>query len=650
MRTTRDVRVGELLIEEGLISEEQLGAVLAEQLATRAYVPLGQILVEKGLVTRKQLTIILDRHHKRPRLGQLLLRNGSITEAQLQIGLQRHVQQRRPLGEVLVTSGFVTDDAVRQALAVQLNIPYLDLDQVWLDRSLARVINKNYARRHSLVPVSATRQTLTISMNDPTDTAIIEELSQSSGMMVNVVTSSADSIGRAFQRLYDEAQADAAPAAAGDAADVELDDSDVADDGRRRYVDDYVQTKRADAAVRQLLSMALDRGSSDIHIETLAGHLQVRFRIDGVLHAIDLGPGREAFDQNAREIVSRVKILGKLDISERRRPQDGAFRVRLDRNGERVGIDFRVSVLPGYYGESVVLRILDKARAPTSIDQIGFSPAVTTKLRHLLERPSGILLITGPTGSGKTTTLYAALMTIYRPEIRILTAEDPIEYIYEQFSQSEVNDRIGNTFARYLRAFLRHDPEVIMVGEIRDQESAQIGFRAAQTGHLLLSTLHTNDALSVLPRLLDLKVDPNVIASSLIGVLAQRLVRQVCTECRQEYDPPADLVREFFDTPAPPMKFYQGAACSRCNFTGFRGRMGVGELWVPSERDVILITKNAPFEEIRASARDSTVAMAEDVMTRLTEGRTTLEELIRVLPYSSVYQFRQLATGALAGS
>jgi type IV pilus assembly protein PilB len=324
--------------------------------------------------------------------------------------------------------------------------------------------------------------------------------------------------------------------------------------------------------------------------------------------------------------------------------------VRLDRNGERVGIDFRVSVLPGYYGESVVLRILDKARAPTSIDQIGFSPAVTTRLRHLLERPSGLLLITGPTGSGKSTTLYAALMTIYRPEIRILTAEDPIEYIYEQFSQSEVNDRIGNTFARYLRAFLRHDPEVIMVGEIRDQESAQIGFRAAQTGHLLLSTLHTNDALSALPRLLDLEVDPNVIASSLIGVLAQRLVRQVCTECRQEYDPPADLVREFFDTPAPPMKFYQGAGCSRCSFTGFHGRMGVGELWVPSERDVILISKNAPFDEIRASARDSTVAMAEDVMARLTEGRTTLEELIRVLPYSNVYQFRQLAKGVLADS
>jgi type II secretory ATPase GspE/PulE/Tfp pilus assembly ATPase PilB-like protein len=648
VRTTLEVRLGELLIEEGLITEEQLVAALAEQRAAPAYVPLGQVLVNGGQVTQKQLTIIMDRNNKRLSLGQILLRNGSITEAQLQVALQRQVQQRRPLGEVLVKSGVLTDDAMRQALAIQLNIPYLDLDHVSLDRSLGRAINKNYARRHSLVPVSTTKQTLTISMNDPTNTAVVEELSQSSGMMVNVVTSSADAIKRAFQRLYDEAQEGSAPAATADASDLGLDDGDVSDHGKRRYVDEYAKSKRADAAVWQLLSMAIDRGSSDIHLESLAGRLKVRFRIDGMLHEIDLGPGKDAFDQNAREIISRVKILGKLDISERRRPQDGAFRVKIDRGGATVGVDFRVSVLPGYYGESVVLRILDKARAPTSIDQIGFSPLVTTTLRNLLQRPSGILLITGPTGSGKSTTLYASLMTVYRPEIRILTAEDPIEYIYEQFSQSEVNERIGNTFARYLRAFLRHDPEVIMVGEIRDEETAEMGFRAAQTGHLLLSTLHTNDAISALPRLLDLKVDPNIIASSLIGVLAQRLVRQVCTDCRQEYSPPADLIREFFDTPDPPMKFYQGGGCPRCNFTGYRGRMSVGEIWVPSERDVILISKNAPFDEIRTNAQASTVPMAVDVMARLTDGRTTLEELIRVLPYSSVYQFRQLAKGVIA--
>ena len=223
-------------------------------------------------------------------------------------------------------------------------------------------------------------------------------------------------------------------------------------------------------------------------------------------------------------------------------------------------------------------------------------------------------------------------MTVYRPQIRILTAEDPIDYVYEQFSQSEVNERIGNTFARYLRAFLRHDPEVIMVGEIRDEETAEMAFRAAQTGHLLLSTLHTNDAISAVARLLDLKVDPNMIASSLIGVLAQRLVRQVCADCKQEYQPTADLMREFFDKPPPDMKFYRGAGCPICNFTGYRGRMSVAELWVPNEQDVILISKGAPFDEVRASAKNSTIPMAEDVIDRLKDGHTTMEELIRVLP------------------
>jgi type IV pilus assembly protein PilB len=259
----------------------------------------------------------------------------------------------------------------------------------------------------------------------------------------------------------------------------------------------------------------------------------------------------------------------------------------------------------------------------------------------LLQRPAGILLVTGPTGSGKTTTLYAALMTAYRPEIRILTAEDPIEYVYEQFSQSEVNERIGNTFGRYLRAFLRHDPEVIMIGEIRDEETAEMAFRAAQTGHLLLSTLHTNDAISAVTRLIDMRVDPNLLASSLLGVLAQRLARMVCSACRKPYQPSRDLIKEFFVHEPEGLTFYRGAGCTVCNYTGYRGRTSIAELWVPSEEDVILISKSAPFDEVRASALRSTVSMALDVIERLSSGRTNLEELIRVMPYSAVYQFRQ---------
>jgi type IV pilus assembly protein PilB len=252
-----------------------------------------------------------------------------------------------------------------------------------------------------------------------------------------------------------------------------------------------------------------------------------------------------------------------------------------------------------------------------------------------------MLLVTGPTGSGKTTTLYASLMTIYRPQIRIVTAEDPIEYLYEQFSQSEVNPDIGNTFSNYLRAFLRHDPEVIMVGEIRDEETANMAFRAAQTGHLLLSTVHTESAVAAVPRLLALNVNPNSIASSLMGVVGQRLVRRVCADCHTEYEPPTELVREFFRVRPASLHFKKGAGCAGCNYSGYRGRMTMVELWTPDDEDVLSITKHAPFDELRASSRRTTHSMADTMWSALEQGHTNLEELIRVLPSATIAEFRQ---------
>ncbi|HEY3384658.1 MAG TPA: ATPase, T2SS/T4P/T4SS family [Vicinamibacterales bacterium] len=657
MRTPSEARLGRLLIKEGLITEEQLDSALSAQAGSPDYVPLGRILVERKLVTQRQLSLVLERSEKRLRLGEVLVRSGAISEERLQQALVQQQRLQRPLGEVLVKLGLVTDEVMRQALGLQLNIPFIDLDRIDADRSLARIINTHYARRHVLVPVAQIGQMLTVCMDDPTNVSVTDELAASTGFVVNVVTASQEAIKRAFKRLYVQ-PIDTPPLVAPAQTTDHVETLDVAgedepDQGtgtgaiKSKYVEEYIQDKRADGAVRQLLTIALDRGCSDIHLEMLAGRMHVRFRLDGILQALDLGPLQETCDRGAREIISRIKVLAKLDIAERRRPQDGAFRVRIERKGEQLNIDFRVSILPGYYGESCVLRILDKKNAPTSIDKLGFSPAIITTLHQLLKRPSGILLVTGPTGSGKSTTLYASLMTTYRPEIRVLTAEDPIEYVYEQFSQSEVNERIGNTFARYLRAFLRHDPEVIMIGEIRDEETAEMAFRAAQTGHLLLSTLHTNDAISSVTRLLDLKVDPNLLASSLLGVLAQRLVRQVCSECRQEYQPSPDLIKEFFPSEPGGLVFYRGAGCRACNFTGYRGRTSIAELWVPDEEDVILISKNAPFDRVRASAARSTVSMAHDVMDRLTAGRTNLEELIRVMPYSSVYQFRQFVAAGL---
>jgi type II secretory ATPase GspE/PulE/Tfp pilus assembly ATPase PilB-like protein len=638
MTKSSETRLGEVLVREGLIKEAQLRDVLKQQAAGTTYVPLGHLLVRQKLLTQRQLNLVLEHADKRPKLGEVLARSGAITADQLQHALNQQKKLKLPIGQLLVRLSYITDETMRQALSVQLNVPYLDLDRLTIDPALSRIINRSYARRRSLVPVASIAQSLTVCMDDPTDHAATEELSRLTGCVVTVVTASHEAIGRAFERLYSEKVETTTE-------NLDLVTEDEKDPGKSRYVDDYRQSKNADALVRQLLSMAIERRSSDIHLETLSNRLQIRFRIDGVLEEMKTGDLQTACNQGSREIVSRLKILGKLDIAERRRPQDGSFRVRVDRRGEQANVDLRISVVPGYYGESVVLRILDRKRVPGSIDQLGFSKPAVEKLRQLLRRPSGILLATGPTGSGKSTTLYSSLMTLYRPQLRILTAEDPVEYIYEQFSQSEVNEQIGNTFASYLRAFLRHDPEIIMVGEIRDEETAEMAFRAAQTGHLLLSTLHTNTAVAAVARLLDLKVDPNMLASSLIGVLGQRLVREVCASCRVEYQPSDELMREFFEAPPEAFTFYKGGGCNDCNFTGFHGRTTVAELWVPNEEDLILITKGAPFEELRASSRRTTLSMADDALDRLVEGRTNLDELIRMLPYSSIYEFRQRGLG-----
>ena len=488
-------------------------------------------MVQEKILTQSQLTLVLDRWHKRPKLGEVLIRHGAVTRTQLAHALDQQKSDPAPLGQTLIRLGYLSDHTLRQALCVQLDVPYVDLDNLSLDRDLSRTINRNYARRNALVPVAHAAASLTVCMDDPTDRKAIEELSHTAGLVVNVVTSSHEAIGRAFTRLY-ENDSDTETI---DTLEITIDEEDT---GRKsKYVEEYQHSKTADIVVRRLLSMAIEHRASDIHLETLINRMQIRFRIDGVLEHLDLGEFQAACDRSGREIVSRLKILAKLDIAERRRPQDGSFRVKVNRKGPEGDVDLRLSIVPSHYGESVVIRVLDRHNAPTSIDQLQFPTAVADKIRQLLSRPNGILLVTGPTGSGKSTTLYASLMTVYRPQIRVLTAEDPIEFIYDQFSQSEVNEQIGNTFASFLRAFLRHDPEVIMVGEIRDTETAGMAFRASQTGHLLLSTLHTNSAVGAIPRLRDLQVDPNSLASSLIGVVGQRLVRQVCSACKVEYNP-----------------------------------------------------------------------------------------------------------------
>jgi type IV pilus assembly protein PilB len=655
LRRVASLRLGDILVDEGLATHEDVQKALRLQSASRTYRPLGHILVAQKVITRRQLLSVLERHQRHSKIGEILVKTKVITTAQLETALTEQRRWRQSFGEVVVRLKYVTEEQVRRALCLQLHINFFDLDTIVLDRSLQTLINPRFARRALVVPVARVGNTLVIAMDDPTRTSVVHDLKASIGCEIEVITSTRASIRRALTQMYPGPVAvdavDHAPVAtgrepqpiAGEAHILALEEIENLSEDRSVFLDVQRTAESTAAIVRQLLTLAVERGASDIHIEAVDRGIQTRFRIDGVLQELEIERVAELLNLNRGKLMSRLKILSKLDIAERRRPQDGSFRARVERDGHIATVDFRISVIPGYYGESAVIRILDPRGLPQSVEALGLREPVGTRLRQLLRSSTGIILVTGPTGSGKSTTLFGALKSIYQPGIKVLTAENPIEYVCDAFRQHEVDDRLGNTFAKYLRSFLRHDPDVIMVGEIRDSETADLAFQAAQTGHLVLSTLHTNDTISALPRLQDLGVDANLVTSSLLGVLSQRLVREVCVECRERYTPPADLRAIVGSAPAD-FAWYRGTGCASCNYTGYRGRIILSELWTPNDADVVLINRGAPFEEIRQSALKSTQPMAEDAAEKLRQGRTNLEELIRALPHSAV---RQLQLGAV---
>jgi type II secretory ATPase GspE/PulE/Tfp pilus assembly ATPase PilB-like protein len=631
-----NVRLGELLLAEGLVTQGQLDEALRQQSALDDYAPLGHILVTQNIVTRDQLLTILERHRRSSKLGDLLLKSGDIDQAQLDAALAEQRRTGQALGEALVQLGFVNEERLRVALCRQLHIRFFSLDTIIIDPSLRNLVNEKFAVKHRTVPLARVGNLLVVAMDDPTQTSVIDDLQRTTGLKIELVTSTSAHITRALERLYRvETPPEIGPGANIDVIGEQSDDPIYAPSNGRRI-------DTADEIVRKLLRVAIDRGASDIHLETINSRLRVRYRIDGMLQHFNLGTLADDLSRQRGEVLSRIKILATLDIAERRRPQDGSFRARVAREGRIVPIDFRVSIIPGYYGENAVIRLLDPRRAPSSIEQLNLAPPITERLRTLVRASAGMILVTGPTGSGKSTSLFGILKSVYRPEIKILTAEDPIEYVCPEFCQHEVDERIGNTFSQYLRSFLRHDPEVIMLGEIRDADTAELAFRAAQTGHLVVSTLHTNDAISTITRLNDMGVNSGLCTSSLLGVMAQRLVREICWNCKQEYTPPAELLRGIFDTP-PDIRWRRGAGCSVCHHSGYKGRVALTELWTPGDDDALLINQGAAFEDIREAAARNTIPMADDVMRKLHEGRTNLEELVRVMPQST---FRALRTAS----
>jgi type IV pilus assembly protein PilB len=560
------------------------------------------------------------------RLGELLVRLGLVTPGQVGEAVNLQRTEHHSLVESLVKLGFIDGEAVVLHLQREYRLPRFDLETADPPEEVLRLVPEPLARNHLLIPIQRDGATLTIAVADPTNLAALDQVRFSTGCALRIVLASCRSIQTSIQRLYGEAKLYYSGVLA------ELDDDNLSVVKREKEVDTRkLLVASEEAPIVKLVSAimvdAISKRASDIHIEPYEKEVRVRFRIDGVLYDITQPPQRFH-----GALVSRIKILASLDISERRLPQDGAIRIRLAAGKE---VNFRVSVLPTSWGEKVVLRILDKAETPLQMAQLGLRDEVLRSVNWAITRPHGMLLVTGPTGSGKTTTLYAALTELNDSCRNICSAEDPIEISLRGVNQVQVNEGIGLSFATCLRSFLRQDPDVIFVGEIRDFETAEIAVKAALTGHLVLSTLHTNDAPSTPNRLLDMGVEPFLVASSLKMVIAQRLVRLICAACRRPTDsaPLSALIEIGFTTQeAKSLTLYHGVGCDECAGTGYRGRTAIFECMPIDDAMREVILERASTGKVRQAARRRGMAtLAEAGLDRVREGVTTIEEVLRVI-------------------
>lgn len=610
-------------------------------------------------------------------LGELLVSRGTVAIDQVREAQAVQRQKGGRLGEVLIALGYLSEETLCEALASQFSIPFMRLDGIRPDESLRQLVNPVYAARNLVVPIASIGKELTIALGDPTKHLCIADLTAMTGMRVAPILARPSEVRAVYKLLYgrdvdDEnlrrmvstteacfgegSGAALAGAEEPDPASQELASSresidlEVEEDSAATLSSRYTVSMEDSPVVldiaQALIAQALAQRASDVHLEIDPSGPHLRYRIDGILYERTLGPLHAQFRANYRSVLARLKVVANLDIAEKRRPQDGSFRMRTRRNGAITLVDFRIATLPTRFGETMVIRILDPSAARHTMKTLGFSEEIRVGFERLLTRSSGIVLVTGPTGSGKSSTLYAALRAIYRPGIKILTVEDPVEYTHPGICQSEVNTTIDNTFARYLRSFLRNDPDVIMVGEIRDAETAQMVLHAAGTGHLILTTLHSNNSTASIQRLRELVDDVNMLSSSLLGVVAQRLVRLNCPFCSETYQPGSEVVRELFDDRIPDREWIRGGGCEQCNNTGFAGRIAVGELWIPSPAEILLINKGADFEEIREFALGRMRGLGEDGLRKVMEGKTTLEEVLRILPFDEVRRARDLCCGA----
>ncbi len=566
------------------------------------------------------------------RLGDLLVADGLINAEQLRRALHEQRESGEKLGSILVRLNHLTEEQLQGFLSRQYGIPSITLSQLDIDPEVLRLVPAQIAKKYEVLPIKQVGTTLTLAMADPTNVFALDDVAFMTNLLVVPVVASQAAIRQAIERSY-ESQAGAAPSGlssvlselANDLNDIEV----VEGDDAGATVDVFELKESADEPpvvklVNMILVDAIQRGSSDIHWEPYEKVFRIRFRIDGVMQEMLSPPKRlEA------AIISRLKIMANLDIAERRLPQDGRIKLRYHTRE----IDFRVSILPTIFGEKAVLRILDKDALKLDLSSLGFDPTSLAHFEHAIRQPYGMILITGPTGSGKTTTLYSAIHTINAPDVNIMTAEDPVEYNLKGVNQVQINEGIGRTFAAALRSFLRQDPDISLVGETRDLETAQISIRAALTGHLVFSTLHTNDAPSTVARLLDMGIPPFLVASSLLLILAQRLARKICPQCREPYDlPEATLVAHgLAPTGADTVTLYKGKGCPACNFTGMKGRVALYEVMPITEELRDMILKQASTAELRQMALSQGLkTLRQAGLAKMLEGVTTIEEVLRV--------------------
>ena len=543
-------------------------------------------------------------------LGETLLAEGAITTAQLEQALAQQRTSGALLGDILLSLNFITEEALARALAQEAGVPFKAVNGTLPDRAVIDLIPESFARQHLVAPLAMRNGGVEVLQANPFDVLALDDLQRLVGRPVTVACGTAQSVRNLIERCYTER------------ADVEHLVKQGVDALNSPGVDVAAHDAPVVRLIELLLNDAIARGATDVHVEPEDRCVRIRHRIDGVLI-----PGDTIPKELHAPLVSRLKVLGGLDITEQRLPQDG--RISQMVNGRRV--DLRIATFPTTFGEKVAIRVLEKEKLVRGLAEIGFSRRNLETFRDILSRSRGIVLVTGPTGAGKTTTLYSALAHLASTERNILTVEDPVEYQIPSIRQTQIKPKAGFTFATAIRALLRQDPDVIMIGEIRDPETAQLALRAALSGILVFSTLHTQDSAGAVPRLMDMGLEPYLLASGIVGVIAQRLVRVVCPDCSEAVSHPAETLAKVGLTPDPGLVFYRGRGCGRCGGTGYRGRTGAMEILVVDDTINTLIRERADSRLIKeAAVKAGMKTLLDDALAKALFGQTTLEEVLRV--------------------